>query len=125
MENTKYTKKIIETLLNVGVPASLKGYEYLKSAISAVLDDKTYIDKVTGRLYPYVAAVHGVTASRVERAIRHAIEVSFDNMSPDQIEHYFGRCCRFYRGKASNSEYIAILAERVRMDLGEYDPVDK
>lgn len=125
MENNynNYTKKIIEVLKDVGVPASLKGYEYLKIAINAVLNDRTYMDQVTKRLYPDVAAMCDTTASRVERSIRHATEVAFNNMDPEQITQYFGRCCNYYKGKATNSEFIAILAERIRVDLGEYDRV--
>lgn len=128
MENNSYnnyTKKAIEILKDVGVPASIKGYEYLKSAINCVLNDRTYLEQITKRLYPDIAAMHGTTASRVERAIRHAVEVAFTNMDPDQITHYFGRCCRYDKGKATNSEFIAILAERIRMDLGEYDQVSE
>lgn len=120
-----YTKKIIEVLRNVGVPASLKGYEYLKVAINAVLNDRTYIDQMTKRLYPDVAAMCGTTASRVERNIRHATEVAFDNMNVEQIDEYFGRCCSYRKGKATSGEFIAILAERIRVDTGEYDQVSK
>ena len=127
MENNynNYTKKIIEVLKDVGVPASIKGYEYLKAAINAVLNDRTYMYQVTKRLYPDVAAMYGTTPSRVERAIRHATEVAFNNMDPEQITQYFGRCCSCYKGKATNSEFIAILAERIRVDAGEYDQVSK
>lgn len=125
MENkyNNYTKKIIEVLKDVGVPASIKGYEYLKVAINAVLNDRTYIDQMTKRLYPDVAAMCGTTASRVERNVRHAIEVAFDNMDPEQIAKYFGRCYSCRKGKTTNSEFIAILAERIRVDAGEYDQV--
>lgn len=128
MENnnyTNYTKNIIEILKNVGVPASLKGYEYLKGAINAVLNDRTYLDQITKRLYPDVASMYGTTASRVERSIRHAVEVAFTNMDPDQVKQYFGQCCNYYKGKATNSEFIAIIAERIRLDVGEYDQVSK
>lgn len=127
MENNynNYTKKIIEVLKDVGVPANLKGYEYLKVAINAVLNDRTYMDQVTKRLYPDVAAMCDTTASRVERNIRHAIEVAFDNVDPEQITEYFGRCCKYNKGKATNSEFIAILAERIRVDAGKYDQVSK
>ena len=120
-----YTKKIIEVLKDVGVPASIKGYEYLKVAINAVLNDRTYIDQMTKRLYPGVAAMCGTTASRVERNIRHATEVAFDNMDPERIAEYFGRCYSCHKGKANSSEFIAILAERIRVDTGEYDQVSK
>lgn len=120
-----YTKKIIEVLKDVGVPASIKGYEYLKVAINAVLNDRTYIDQMTKRLYPDVAAMCDTTASRVERNIRHATEVAFDNMDPERIAEYFGWCYSPRKGKATNSEFIAILAERIRVDAGEYDQVSK
>lgn len=127
MENNynNYTKKIIEVLKDVGVPASIKGYEYLKAAINAVLNDRTYIDQMTKRLYPDVAAMCDTTASCVERNIRHATEVAFDNMDPEQVAEYFERCYSCRKGKATNSEFIAILAERIRVDAGEYDQVSK
>lgn len=127
MENNynNYTKKIIEVLKDVGVPANIKGYEYLKVAFNAVLNDRTYMDQVTKRLYPDVAAMCDTTASRVERNIRYAIEVAFDNVDPEQITEYFGRCCKYNKGKATNSEFIAILAERIRVDAGKYDQVSK
>lgn len=120
-----YTKKIIEVLKDVGVPASLKGYEYLKIAINAVLNDRTYMDQVTMRLYSDVAAMCDTTPSRVERNIRRAIEGAFNNMDPEQITEYFGRCYSYRKGKVTNSEFIAILAERIRVDAGEYDQVSK
>lgn len=127
MENNynNYTKKIIEVLKDVGVPANIKGYECLKAAINAVLNDRTYIDQMTKRLYPDVAAMCDTTPSRVERNIRHATEVAFDNMDPEQITEYFGRCCSYRKGKATSGEFIAILAERIRVDAGEYDQVSK
>lgn len=122
---TNYTKEIIKNLLNLGVPADLKGYEYLKVAINAVLNDRTYIDQITKRLYPDVAEMCGTTPSRTERAIRHAITVSFDNMEPDLIERYFGRCISYRSGKVTNANFIAIVAEHIRMDNGEYDGASK
>lgn len=127
MENNynNYTKKIVEVLKDIGVPANLKGYEYLKAVINAALNDRTYMGQVTKRLYPDVAAMCDTTPSRVERAIRRAIEVAFNNMDPEQVTQYFGRCCSYYKGKVTNSEFIAILAERIRVDTGEYDRASK
>lgn len=122
---TNYTKEIIKSLLDIGVPASLKGYECLKVAINAVLNDRTYLSQITKRLYPDVAEVCGTTPSRVERAIRHAITVSFDNMDPNMVERYFGRCCSYRSGKVTNATFIAIVAEHIRMDNGEYDGTSK
>lgn len=121
MENTKYTKKIVEVLLDVGIPASLKGYGCLKAAIELVLRDSGYIRDITKRLYPAIAEECGTTAGRAERAIRHAIEVAFNNMEPEQIERYFGHCYNYHKGKIANSEFVAILAERVLVEVGGYD----
>lgn len=121
MENKNYTKAIITSLKDVGIPASLLGYNYLKSAIALVLEDDIYLRCITGKLYPTIAAQFSTTRSRVERGIRHAVEVAFDCMTPEEVKAIFGRCGSYYKGKVTNSQFIAILAEKIRMDEGFYD----
>lgn len=121
MENTKnYTEEIISTLKYVGIPASLKGYEYLKVSLQLVLESPSLIYQITKGLYPAVAERCGTIPSRVERAIRHTVEITFDRLHPEVLKEVFGNCTNYYKGKVTNSEFIAILAEKIRMDLGEY-----
>lgn len=119
--NNTYIKEIIETLKEVGISANLNGYEYLKSALSMVLDDRTYLKNITSRMYTEIAKEHNTRAFRVERGIRHAIEVAFQRMDPEQMNRLFGRCTSYYKGKVTNAEFIAILAEKLRLELGLYN----
>lgn len=98
-------------LLKCGVPQHIKGYQYLGTAIEAVIEDAKRIDAVTKLLYPLVAKAHDTTPTRVERAIRHAIEVAFDNMDLDFAMEMFGYSVDARRGKPTNSHFIAALAE--------------
>lgn len=112
---------IIETLNDLGIPANILGYEYLKEALKLTVGDKTFINSMSQRLYPAVAKEYGTTPSRVERAIRHAIELTFDNLSPEVLSKYFGNCTNYYKGKTTNSQFIAIVAEKIRIFMGVYD----
>ncbi len=98
-------------LREIGVPAHIKGYHFLRDAIIMVIDDVQLLSAVTKELYPSVATMHETTASRVERAIRHAIEVAWDRGDIDIISHYFGSTVHAMRGKPTNSEFIAMLAD--------------
>lgn len=121
MENTKnYTEDIINTLKYVGIPASLMGYEYLKISLQLVLENPGLIHQVTKGLYPVVAERCGTLPSRVERAIRHTTEITFDRLRPEVLQEVFGNCTNYYKGRVTNAEFIAILAEKVRMNRGEY-----
>lgn len=99
----------------IGVPAHIKGYQYLRRAIMMVIEDEDLINLVTKRLYPAVAQTYGTTASRVERAIRHAIEVAWDRGDIDTINSYFGYTIQSSRGKPTNSEFIALIADKLRL----------
>lgn len=105
-----------ETLLFLGVPASLKGFNYLKTAMQYVYEKPTYIEAITTCLYPEVARKHGTTASRVERAIRHAIERAYDNADIEDLQHMLGNTVSMHKGKPTNSEFISIIVERMKME---------
>lgn len=116
--NTEVT--IIRNLTNLGVPANLKGYEYLKFGLSKVLEDPTLIQRMTRELYPVIAKEYGTTSSRVERAIRHAVEVMFDRVDPELLKEYFGNTISLRKDRPTNSEFLAQVAEYIRIELGAY-----
>ena len=97
----------------VGVPAHIKGYQYLREAIIITVKDMDVINAVTKVLYPEVAKRFGTTASRVERAIRHAIEVAWDRGDLETLQKYFGYTVSNTKGKPTNSEFIAMIADRL------------
>ena len=99
----------------IGVPAHIKGYQFLRDAILFTMQDPEYINAVTKRLYPEIAMRNGTTASRVERAIRHAIEVAWDRGDVDTLNSYFGYTIHNLRGKPTNSEFIAMIADKMRL----------
>ena len=105
---------ISTTLKDLGVSPSLLGFDYLKEAIRLVLEDKTFIHQVTKLLYPTVAEKFSSTCSRVERAMRHAIEKSFDRVGTDILNSVFGRAISADTGKLTNSEFIACVAEYLK-----------
>ena len=107
---------VTEILHQIGVPAHIKGYQFLRDAILLTIDDHEYINAVTKRLYPEIAKRNGTTASRVERAIRHAIEVAWDRGDVDTLNSYFGYTIHNLRGKPTNSEFIAMISDKIRLD---------
>lgn len=100
----------------IGVPAHIKGYQYLREAIIMTVEDMDVINAVTKVLYPEVARKFGTTASRVERAIRHAIEVAWDRGDLDTLQKYFGFTVSNAKGKPTNSEFIAMIADRLQLE---------
>ena len=108
-------KQITEILHKVGVPAHIKGYNYLRTAILMTTEDNDLINSVTKILYPAVAKKYQTTASRVERAIRHAIEVAWNRGDIDILNSYFGYTIQNERGKPTNSEFIAMISDNVRL----------
>lgn len=100
----------------IGVPAHIKGYQYLREAIIITVGDMEVINAVTKVLYPEVAKRFSTTPSRVERAIRHAIEVAWDRGDVDTLNSYFGYTIHNLRGKPTNSEFIAMIADKMRLD---------
>ncbi len=107
---------VTEILHQIGVPAHIKGYQFLRDGILLTTGDHEYINAVTKRLYPEIAKRNGTTASRVERAIRHAIEVAWDRGDVDTLNSYFGYTIHNLRGKPTNSEFIAMIADKIRLD---------
>ncbi|MGN0983632.1 MAG: sporulation initiation factor Spo0A C-terminal domain-containing protein, partial [Gemmiger sp.] len=107
---------VTEILHQIGVPAHIKGYQFLRDAILLTTEDHSYINAVTKRLYPEIAKRNATTASRVERAIRHAIEVAWDRGDVDTLNSYFGYTIHNLRGKPTNSEFIAMISDKMRLD---------
>lgn len=107
--------QVTKIIHQIGVPAHIKGYQYLRSAILMTIDDSEVINSVTKILYPTVAKKYQTTTSRVERAIRHAIEVAWDRGDVDTLNSYFGYTIQNSRGKPTNSEFIAMIADNLRL----------
>lgn len=101
----------------VGVPAHIKGYQYLREAIIMVVSDIEMINQITKQLYPEIAEKYKTTPSRVERAIRHAIEVAWGRGKQDIVENIFGYTVSAAKGKPTNSEFIAMIADKLRLEL--------
>lgn len=101
----------------VGVPAHIKGYQYLREAIMMVVNDIDVINQITKSLYPRIATKYNTTPSRVERAIRHAIEVAWGRGQQDAVENIFGYTISAAKGKPTNSEFIAMIADKLRLEL--------
>ena len=111
--------KVTAIIHEVGVPAHIKGYQYLREAICIAVDDMDVINAVTKVLYPAVAKKFGTTSSRVERAIRHAIEVAWDRGDLETLQKYFGYTVSNAKGKPTNSEFIALIADRLVLEQGK------
>ncbi len=107
--------QVTKIIHQIGVPAHIKGYQYLRTAILMTIDDNDVINSVTKILYPTVAKKYQTTTSRVERAIRHAIEVAWDRGDVDTLNSYFGYTIQNSRGKPTNSEFIAMIADNLRL----------
>ena len=101
----------------IGVPAHIKGYQYLREAIIMAVGDMDVINAITKVLYPQVAKAFQTTPSRVERAIRHAIEVAWDRGDLDTLQRFFGYTVSNTKGKPTNSEFIALIADKLQLQL--------
>ena len=101
----------------VGVPAHIKGYQYLREAIMMVVNNIDIINQITKQLYPDIASKYHTTPSRVERAIRHAIEVAWTRGQTDSVDSIFGYTISAVKGKPTNSEFIAMIADKLRLEL--------
>lgn len=106
---------VTEVIHQLGVPAHIKGYHYLREAILASLEHKELLDSVTKMLYPTVASKFDTTSSRVERAIRHAIEIAWDRGNLDTLNAFFGYTVNTCKGKPTNSEFIALVTDKLRL----------
>ena len=109
--------EITEILHEVGIPAHIKGYQYLREAIMMVVNDIDIINQITKQLYPEIAEKYKTTPSRVERAIRHAIEVAWGRGQTDTVESIFGYTVSASKGKPTNSEFIAMIADKLRLEM--------
>lgn len=107
--------QVTKVIHQIGVPAHIKGYQYLRTAIMMTVEDSDIINSVTKILYPSVAKKYSTTSSRVERAIRHAIEVAWDRGDIETLNSYFGYTIQNNRGKPTNSEFIAMIADNLRL----------
>ncbi len=115
-ENDADLETLVTKIIHqIGVPAHIKGYQYLRTAIIMTMDRPDLINSITKQLYPGVAKTYGTTSSRVERAIRHAIEVAWDRGDIDVINSFFGYTVQSTRGKPTNSEFIALVADSLRL----------
>lgn len=108
--------KVTQIMRDVGVPAHIKGYQYMRDAILMAVKDREIISAVTKRLYPELAKNYKTTPSRVERAIRHAIEVAWNRGRVDTINDLFGYTINTRKGKPTNSEFIAMVADTLRLN---------
>lgn len=108
--------EVTKIIHEIGVPAHVKGYQYLRDAIMLVVDEINYLGAVTKELYPTIAKKYDTTPSRVERAIRHAIELAWDRGDYDKINKFFGYTISGEKGKPTNSEFIAIIADKLRLE---------
>ena len=124
MNREEYMKEHLETditkmLHELGIPAHIKGYQYLRDAISMVVRDREMMEAVTKILYPEIAKKNYTSSSRVERAIRHAIEVAWRRGNMDVLEDIFGNTVCAGKGKPTNSEFLALLTDRFRLEYRE------
>ena len=108
---------VTEIIHQIGIPAHIKGYHYLREAILMSIDNSEYLHAITKQLYPSVAKRFNTTPSRVERAIRHSIEVAWDRGDVDVLNSYFGYTIHNLRGKPTNSEFIAMITDRMKLQL--------
>lgn len=115
--NSDLEVTVSEIMHQIGVPAHIKGYQYLREAIILSVNNIEMMNSVTKLLYPTVAKTFSTTPSRVERAIRHAIEVAWDRGDVDVLSAYFGYTIQNSRGKPTNSEFIAMISDKLRLKL--------
>ena len=108
--------QVTELLHEIGIPAHIKGYHYLRDAIIMVVEDIDLLGAITKELYPAIAKANNTTPSRVERAIRHAIEVAWNRGKLETINSLFGYTVQNDKGKPTNSEFIAIIADKLRLE---------
>lgn len=109
--------RVTNIIHEIGVPAHIKGYQYLREAIIMTVKDMETINAITKVLYPTVAKKYNTTSSRVERAIRHAIEVAWDRGDIEVLNNFFGYTVSNSKGKPTNSEFISMIADRIRLQM--------
>ena len=117
VDKTSIESMVTGIIHEIGVPAHIKGYQYLREAIILAVNDMDVINAITKVLYPQVAKTFQTTPSRVERAIRHAIEVAWDRGDLDTLQRFFGYTVSNTKGKPTNSEFIALIADKLQLQL--------
>lgn len=117
INNLDLEQSITNLLHTLGMPSHIKGYSYIRDGISLLYKKPSILGAITKELYPEIANKYGTTSSRVERAIRHAIEVSWSRGDIDAMDNIFGNSVDFDRAKPTNSEFIATLADKIRLDM--------
>lgn len=118
LKDGKNLEALVTNIIHeVGVPAHIKGYQYLREAIIMCINDNEVINQITKSLYPQIASKYSTTPSRVERAIRHAIEVAWGRGRHEAVEKIFGYTISAIKGKPTNSEFIAMIADKLRLEL--------
>lgn len=110
-------KEVTSIIQEIGIPANIKGYNYIREAIILTINNSNIINAVTKELYPHIAKTNNTKPSRVERAIRHAIEVAWDRGDSDKLNSIFGYTINVNRGKPTNSEFIAMIADNMRLEM--------
>lgn len=108
---------VTEFIHELGVPAHIKGYQYVRTAIMMVVENMELLNYITKELYPVIAKKYSTTSSRVERAIRHSIEVAWSRGRPETMNRVFGYTIDTGKGKPTNSEFIAMVADRIRLKV--------
>jgi two-component system response regulator (stage 0 sporulation protein A) len=109
--------EVTNIIREIGIPAHIKGYQYLRDAIMMIISEVELLGAVTKVLYPMIAEKYSTTPSRVERAIRHAIEVAWNRGNIDMINKLFGYTIKLDKGKPTNSEFMAMIADKLRMEM--------
>ena len=108
--------RVTKIIHDIGVPAHIKGYQYLRDSIILAVNDMEVVNAITKVLYPSIAKKYKTTSSRVERAIRHAIEVAWDRGDVEVLNSYFGYTVSNLKGKPTNSEFVSMIADRIRLE---------
>ena len=116
LKNRNLEMDVTSIIHEIGVPAHIKGYQYLRDAIIMSVEDMEMLNSITKILYPTIAKKHQTTPSRVERAIRHAIEVAWSRGKMDTIDELFGYTDSKRKGKPTNSEFVALIADKIRLE---------
>lgn len=109
--------RVTEAIHMIGVPAHIRGYQFLREAIMMAANDMSVVSSITKSLYPAIAKKSNTTSSKVERAIRHAVEVAWDRGDVDVLESYFSYTISTKKGKPTNSEFISMVADRIRLQI--------
>ena len=115
--DTELETQVTDIIHEIGVPAHIKGYQYLRTAIVMCVEDMEMLSSITKLLYPTIAKKYKTTSSRVERAIRHAIEVAWSRGRMDTIDAMFGYTVNYGKGKPTNSEFIALITDKIRLGM--------